>query len=344
MIEHQPLVQLTLARLREFSREPEAVFWIFVFPAILAVALGIAFRNRPPDTVRVMVAAGADAEILASSLRADDDLEATVAPINEALRALRTGRVPLIVLPTEPVTLQYDSTREESRLARLLTDRALQRAAGQEPAVPVQEIRSAERGARYIDFLIPGLLGMNIMGTGMWGVGFGVAQMRQKRLLKRLVASPMRKRDFMLAQILFRMVFLAVEVGFLLSFGVFVLGVPVRGNLATLGLVSAAGGMVFAGLGLLTASRAQTIEGVSGLMNFVMMPMWILSGVFFSYALFPEVLHPFIQALPLTALNDALRAVMLEGASLTSVIGPIAVMGAWTLVSFGVALRIFRWM
>ena len=343
MIEHNPLYQLTMTRLREFLREPEAVFWVFIFPAILAVALGLAFRNQPTEVVPIFVAAGAGAEELASRLDASEDLEVSVAPADDARQALRTGRVPLIVLPTSPITLQYDSTREESRLARLLTDRAIQRSAGQEPIVPLQEIRSAERGARYIDFLIPGLLGMNIMGTGMWGIGFGIAQMRQRKLLKRLVASPMRKSQFLLSQILFRLVFLVIEVGFLVAFGAFILGVPVRGNLATLGLVSAMGGMAFAGLGLLAASRAQTIEGTSGLLNFVMVPMWILSGVFFSYARFPEALHPFIQSLPLTALNDALRAVMLEGAGVADLLAPIGVMAVWCVVSFAVALRIFRW-
>jgi ABC-2 type transport system permease protein len=255
------------------------------------------------------------------------------------------GHVGLIVVPEEGrVTFRFDPTRPDSLLARSRVDDALQRAAGRADPLATRDERTTEPGARYIDFLIPGLLGMNIMGTGMWGVGFGIAQMRQKRLLKRLIASPMRKRDFLWAQILFRLAFLTVEVAFLLSFGVFLLGVPVRGNLMTVALVCVAGGMAFAGLGLLTASRAQTIEGVSGLMNFVMMPMWILSGVFFSYALFPEVLHPFIQALPLTALNDALRAVMLEGASVASVLGPLSVLGAWTLVSFAIALRIFRWL
>lgn len=343
MIEHNPLYQLTMTRLREFLREPEAVFWVFIFPAILAVALGLAFRNQPTEVVQIFVTDGEGAEELATSLDASQDLAASVVSVDDARQALRTGRVPLIVLPTAPITLQYDSTREESRLARLLTDQAIQRAAGQEPIVPLQEIRSAEPGARYIDFLIPGLLGMNIMGTGMWGIGFGIAQMRQRKLLKRLIASPMRKSHFLWSQILFRLVFLAIEVAFLVGFGALVLGVPVRGNLVTLGLVSAMGGMVFAGLGLLAASRAQTIEGTSGILNFVMMPMWILSGVFFSYALFPEVLHPFIQALPLTALNDALRAVMLEGAGLSGVLAPIGVMAAWCAVSFGVALKIFRW-
>ncbi|MEZ4416652.1 MAG: ABC transporter permease [Gemmatimonadota bacterium] len=342
MSEH-PLVQLTLWRFREFIREPEAVFWVFLFPLLLAMALGIAFRNTAPKPVRVGVVAGVGAEALARDLSSDPDLLATVQSEDSARLALRTGEVAMLVRPGSPITLQYDSTREESRLARALTERALQRAAGQPPAVPVQEIRVAERGSRYIDFVLPGLLGMNIMGTSMWGIGFGIAQMRQKKLLKRLLASPMRKRDFLLAQILFRLMFLTLEVAVLLGFGVLLFRVPVRGSIGTVLLVAVMGAFAFAALGLLTASRARTIEGVSGLMNLVMMPMWILSGVFFSYALFPDVVQPVIRALPLTAVNDALRAVMLEGAGVAGILGPLTILAAWTLVAFLAALRIFRW-
>lgn len=342
MSEH-PLVQLTLWRFREFIREPEAVFWVFLFPLLLAMALGIAFRNTAPKPVRVGVVAGVGAEALARDLSSDPDLLATVQSEDSARLALRTGEVAMLVRPGSPITLQYDSTREESRLARALTERALQRAAGQPPAVPVQEIRVAERGSRYIDFVLPGLLGMNIMGTSMWGIGFGIAQMRQKKLLKRLLASPMRKRDFLLAQILFRLMFLTLEVAVLLGFGILLFRVPVRGSIGTVLLVAVMGAFAFAALGLLTASRARTIEGVSGLMNLVMMPMWILSGVFFSYALFPDVVQPVIRALPLTAVNDALRAVMLEGAGVAGILGPLTILAAWTLVAFLAALRIFRW-
>ncbi|HSH76114.1 MAG TPA: ABC transporter permease [Longimicrobiales bacterium] len=338
-----PLVQLTLWRFREFIREPEAVFWVFLFPILLAMALGIAFRDRPAGEVRISVVAAPGAEALARDLDADPDLEVDLADEEEASRALRTGRRALLVRIAPTIALQFDSTREESRLARVLTDRALQRVHGQSPAVPIREIRSVERGSRYIDFVLPGLIGMNIMGTSMWGVGFGIAQMRQKKLLKRLLASPMRRQHFLTAQILFRLLFLALELAALVGFGTLVFGVPVRGGLATVLLVSVVGALSFSALGLLTASRARTIEGISGIMNFVMMPMWILSGVFFSYARFPEAVQPVIRALPLTALNDDLRAVMIEGSPVSSLLGPMAVLSLWAAVSFVAALRIFRW-
>ncbi len=264
-------------------------------------------------------------------------------PTDEAEARLRSGRVALTVRPGAPVTLRYDSTRREGNVARLVVGDALQRAAGREDVAVLREQRVSEPGARYIDFLIPGLLGMNIMGTGLWGVGFGIVKSRQQKLLKRFLASPMRRSHFMLSFMLARMVFLVLEVGAVLLFGYLAFDVPVRGSLGALAAIVGVGAMAFAGLGALVASRAQTTEGVSGLMNLVMVPMWICSGVFFAYSNFPPAMQPFIQALPLTALNDALRAVMLDGVALAGT-GPwLGVVGLWGVASFGLALRIFRW-
>jgi ABC transporter DrrB family efflux protein len=238
---------------------------------------------------------------------------------------------------------RYDSTRTESRLARLEVDEALQRDRGRTDPVLVRDDRTTELGSRYIDFLIPGLLGMNLMGSGLWGVGFSVVQARTKGLLKRFLATPMRKGEYLLSYMLSRLVFLVVEVAALIGFGWLVFDVGVRGSLVALGAVTLVGAFSFSGLGLLVASRAKTVEAVSGLMNLVMLPMWILSGTFFSYARFPEAMQPFVKALPLTGLNDALRGVMIDGASLTHVGVPLGVVAVWGSLSFLVALKIFRW-
>ena len=339
----RPLVELTKWRTREFLRQPEAMFWVFAFPLLLAFALGLAFKNRGPRTMRVAVEQGPDAEALARVLDASDGIEATIMTPDEAGNALRTGKVPLVVASEETLVFRYDSTREESLLARLVANDALQRAEGRSDVRAVRSLGVSEPGARYIDFLIPGLLGLNIMGTGMWGVGFSIVHTRSHMLLKRFVATPMRKSHFLLGYMFSRLVFLAGEVAVLVAFGHFVFGVPVRGSIAALSIVSVLGALAFAGIGVLVASRAKTIEAVSGMMNLVMVPMWVLSGVFFSAAAFPDVMQPVIQALPLTALNDALRAVLLDGASLFAITGWLALLAAWTIGSFGVALKIFRW-
>jgi ABC-type multidrug transport system permease subunit len=337
------ILELTLWRIREFTREPEALFWVFAFPIVLAFALGLAFKSRGPEVVRVAVEAGAGGAALADALNAADRVEAVLLDSAEAHERLRTGRVAIVVRSGDPLVLRYDSTRTESDIARLVVGDALQEAAGRRDVAVIRDVRVTEPGARYIDFLIPGLIGLNIMGTGMWGIGFGIVKARNDKLLKRLLASPMRKSDFMLSFMLARLFFLGFEVGAVLLFGYLMFGVPVRGSVLAIAAIVVLGAMAFSGLGLLVASRARTIEGVSGLMNLVMVPMWILSGVFFAYSHFPEGLQPFIRPLPLTALNDALRAVLLDGAPLLATAGFLGLLVVWGGLSFGVALRIFRW-
>ncbi|OLD02827.1 MAG: hypothetical protein AUI89_02380 [Gemmatimonadetes bacterium 13_1_40CM_3_65_8] len=329
--------------MREFYREPEAVFWVFGFPIVLAFALGLAFRNTGPGKLQVGVAAGPGDSALVAVLDSSPRLIATVLDSATARTRLRTGRIALLVMPGDPLVYRYDTTRTESGLARLQVDEVVQRARGRKDVAAVRDDRVVAPGSRYIDFLIPGLLGMNLLGSGIWGVGFSVVQARQKKLLKRYMATPMKRSDYLLSFILSRLVFLIVEIGFLVGFGWLMFGVAVRGSLATLGGVAILGAFAFAGLGLLVASRARTIEGVSGLMNLVMLPMWILSGTFFSYSRFPDAMIPFVKALPLTALNDALRAVMIDGAALATLGAPLAIVIAWGAVSFVIALRIFRW-
>src|SRR6185503_16072120 len=337
------LHQLTLWRMREFLREPEAMFWVFAFPILLAFALGLAFKNRGPERVKLGSITRNGADELRAAFDSAGGIETLVLDSVEAFNRLRTGRISVLVIPGNPVALRFDSSRQESHIARLVAENALQKAAGRQDPRTVREIKVVEPGSRYIDFLIPGLLGMNIMGTGLWGIGFAVVNARQKKLLKRFLASPMRKSDYMVAHMLARLVFLTVEVVSVLVFAWLVFQVPVNGSTGALAVVVLFGAAAFAGLGLLVASRAKTIEGVSGLMNLVMVPMWICSGVFFSASRFPEVMQPAIKLLPLTALNDALRAVMIDGSGIVSTTGMLAVIAGWGVVSFVIALRIFRW-
>lgn len=341
-----PLVQLTLARMREFLREREAVFWVFVFPVLLACALGIAFRNTAPEEIPVAV----ETQELAAALARQPGIKPMVLPEAEAAQALRTGKVAIVVsgisnLKSEisDYKFRYDPTRPDSRMARLAVDDALQRSLGRTDVTAVQDETVTEPGARYIDFLIPGLIGLNLMGSGMWGLGFAVVQARTQKLLKRFAATPMRRSHYLLSFMLSRLTFLGFEVAAVLVFAWLTFSVAIHGSVLSVAFISLIGAMAFAGLGLLVAARPKTIEGVSGLMNLVMMPMWLLSGTFFSSERFPDFLQPFIKALPLTALNDSLRAIISDGAGLASVWTQLGVMVAWGLVSFFIALRIFRW-
>ncbi len=357
-----PLAELTLTRIREFVREPEVIFWVFIFPVLLACALGLAFRNTAPEKIRIAVEGDAQNAEMAQTLAALEK-SADVMPVvlghEEAAQALRTGNVALVVRVagsqiSDPgsqtsqnafpqLIYRYDPTRPESRTARLAVDDALSRAQGAVNGLSAREETVVEPGARYIDFLIPGLIGLNLMGSGMWGLGFAIVSARGRKLLKRFAATPMRRSHYLLSFILSRLLFLSLEVAALVVFARVVFGVVVRGSLIDVAMCAVVGALAFSGLGLLVAARPRTVEGVSGLMNFVMLPMWLLSGTFFSAARFPQWFQPVIKALPLTALNDVMRAVMNDGMPLMSHWTQLAIVLAWGIVSFVVALRIFRW-
>ncbi|HEY0242267.1 MAG TPA: ABC transporter permease [Gemmatimonadaceae bacterium] len=340
------LVQLTLVRFREFIRQPEAVFWTFVFPILLAVGLGLAFRSKAPEKPKIgIVASTPAAGAIAGALKKDSTLTIEQMDDSAAARALRTAKIALLVIPDGDGTVRYvyDPQRDESVFARLITDQAIQSSAGRVNPVNVVERRVTEKGSRYIDFVIPGLLGMNLMGSGIWGIGFAIVDSRSKRLLKRFMATPMSRAEYLMAFLFSRLAFLILEVVTLLGFGALAFGVPLRGSLVQLGIICLLSALSFSALGLLIASRAKTVEGVSGLMNFVMLPMWIFSGVFFSSSNFPGVVQPLIKALPLTAVNDALRANMLEGTQITALGVEMAVIVAWLVLGFVAALKLFRW-
>ena len=337
--------QLTLARFREFYREPEAVFWVFVFPILLAAGLGIAFRNRPAEASHIAVVRSTANSAIVDSLKNAPGVVVDVLDDTAAANALRTGKIALVVAPRADggVEYRFDEARPESRTARLIVDRAVQHSGGQRDPVSVTDTRVSERGSRYIDFVVPGLLGMNLMGSGIWGIGFAIVDARKKKLLKRLIATPMSRAEYLASFLFFRLSLLVFEVATLIGFGTLVFGVPLRGSFIQLVTICVLSSLAFGGIGLLVASRARTVEGASGLMNLVMLPMWVFSGVFFSSGNFPNAAQPFIQALPLTAVNDALRANMLQGASWSVVGHELIIIAGWLVVCFTLALRLFRW-
>jgi ABC-type multidrug transport system permease subunit len=337
------LIEITIVRTKEFLRESEAIFWVFVFPILLAVVLGFAFRDKPPDKITIGVIDGPHAQQRLAALKTSKFLLPRVVSDAEGRDALRRGKLTMLVGGDGDVIYKFDPTRPDARTAKREADDALQRAAGRRDVVVSREEEVHEQGARYIDFLIPGLIGMNLMSTGMWTMSFAIVSARMKKLLKRLVATPMRKSDYILAQFLSRLVFLITEVTVLVVFGWVVFGVRVNGSLITVAIICIAGGFAWSGIGFLTSSRARTIEGVSGIMNLIMMPMWLCSGVFFSYERFPDSVKPFIRVLPLTLLNDALRAVVNDAAGLPQISLQLGLLAVWGIVTFIIGLKIFRW-
>jgi ABC-2 type transport system permease protein len=349
-----PLGQMVLARVREFTREPEALFWVYGFPILMIILLGVAFRNQGVEQITVDVEQGPSAEAITESLAGapDGKFVARVVSSDEGRTRLRQAKTALVVVAKPASTddgkpgyeYVFDPSRPDSVLARNAVDDVLQRAAGRQDVVRVTAQEFQEPGGRYIDFLVPGLLGASLMGGGLWGVGFVTVDMRIRKLLKRFLATPMKKTDFLGGIMISRMMFMVPEVIVLLVFARLAFGVVIYGSLFAVLALVLLGAVTFSGLGLLVASRAKTLETVSGLMNLVMLPMWLLSGIFFSSDRFPEAVQPIIRALPLTALIDSLRAVMQEGATLWSQLPQIGWLAAWAVVTFTLALRWFRWM
>ncbi len=344
---YSPMWQIVISRVREFYREPEALFWVYGFPILMVVGLGIAFRNQPIEKITVDVEAGPRAAEVVETLAGNSRFVVAAFSDEQSRLRLRTGKTDLVVSvasDTQPhYEFLYDPSRPPSLLARNAVDDALERAAGRQDVATVTEQEFNEPGGRYIDFLVPGLLGMSLMGGGMWGVGFVTVDMRIRKLLKRFLATPMRKSDFLAGIMASRMLFMVPEVIVLVLFARLVFDVRVFGSILAVIFLILLGAVMFSGLGLLMAARPRTLEAVSGLMNLVMLPMWMLSGIFFSSDRFPDFVQPLIKLLPLTSLIDSLRAVMQDGASLASQWSPIALMVAWSVVSFAAALKWFRW-
>src|SRR5690349_13602551 len=256
-----PLLELTKIRWREFLREKEAVFWVFVFPVLMTFALGIAFRNSAPEKTLVAIEGdpqSASVIELSTALAQSPEITASILSPDGATKALRSGKVSIVVKPQNgSYDYRFDPTRPESRTSRMLVDDALQRAKGRNDVVHTAEERITEPGARYVDFLVPGLIGMNMMGSGLWGLGFTVVIARSRKILKRFAATPMRRSHYLFSFMLSRLVFLVLEVGAVVVFAWLVFNFTVRGSWLTLILVTMLGGFTFSGLGLLVAARSE---------------------------------------------------------------------------------------
>jgi len=341
-----PLMALSATRIREFFREPGALFWTFGFPLLLTVALGVAFRTEGPARAAVAVVAGPAAAAVSPVLAADPTLKVEVLTAQEAAARLRTGDVLVVIDPAPAggaVVYRFDPSRPDALAARRVVDDRLQRHAGRADPVPTRDETAIRRGARYIDWLVPGLLGFQLLNGGMWGAAWNITQARQRRLLKRLAATPMRRRHYLLSFRVAGLLFVPLQVVVLFSFARLLFGVTVHGSLVAVLAMGLLGSYSFAGLGLLCASRAQNSETANGLINLVTLPMYMLCGVFFSSSRFPAAVQPVIRILPLGAFNEAMRHVVNDGASICAQGFPLAVLLAWAVVSSTVALRLFRW-
>ena len=348
------LLELTRVRFLEFVRDPAALFWVFGFPILLTVVLGIAFRDQAPERYSAAVVGEGAAELSLRLTEASRQIGANQIsflpmPVEEARAELRSGRIELSIhieggsAAERAFLYRYDPKRPGVSAARLAADNLLQKVFGRKDAIQVREERVQEAGGRYVDYFVPGLIGLNIMGSSMWGMGYALVDSRRRKLLKLYAVTPMNRAHFLLSFALSRLLFLGLEIGLLILFGYAVFDVEVRGSFFLLGMTALLGTVAFMGLSFLIASRTESTEVAAGWMNFVQLPMWLFSGSFFSYHRFPDVVIPWIRALPLTAINDAARSVMNRGAGLSSFWLEWTILALWGGVSFALALRMFRW-
>jgi ABC-type polysaccharide/polyol phosphate export permease len=346
------LAELARMRLLLLVRQPEIVFWAFVFPVLLSMVLGLAFRAREDVVSRVGVldarAAGERSPMPAGLAAALEEGEIELVERADGaalLEGVQAGALDaaLVVDESGALTVRYDAGREASALAALRVEAALGRATqGAAPGALVAEPLDG-RGVRYVDWFVPGLLGLSVMSTSIWAIGFAFVEARQKLQLKRFLVTPVKRSSFLFSFVLARCALLVFEVALLLFFARLVLHVPFRGSYASFFVIALVGALVFAGIGVLLGSRSRTPESAAGLINLTMMPMGLCSGVFFSYERFSEVLQPLIRLLPLTAFVDALRAVALEGAPLAEQGGRLRLLLLWGGLAFWVGRVIFRW-
>lgn len=349
-----PIFMLIRTRLLEFSRRPAAVFWTYVFPLVMMFILGSAFRSQGESQSQVAIVAGEQGSKLQATLKASPELAVTMVSPDEGLRMLRSGRLALLIRASnrtdessrqeaERWEFVYDPQRPGGRLAELLVREQIRVESGFVDEQHVDKVPYSEPGGRYIDFLVPGLIGMVLLGGGLWGVGYAIVDMRIRKLLKRFLATPMRKSDFLLGIVFSRLLFVVPQILIILWASHLAFSVAIHGPWIDFLVVVLLGGLQFAGVGLLIASRAKTMETMSGLINLVMLPMWTLSGIFFSYENFPEMMHVPIRLLPLTPLLDVLRGIMLDGQSLWAFPLEMTLILFWTIGTFVIALWFFRW-
>jgi len=336
------LRQVALTMFREFIRSKEAVFWTYAFPVLMAMVLGLAFGTKGNEPSRVAIVESASAAGLLAAFDGAPTIDADVRPRDEADRALRASEVDLVIAGS-PGTWEawFDEQRAASRLARFAVEDILS-PRERRPADHAVH-KAATNGDRYIDFLIPGLIGLNLLGAGMWGIGFNLVHLRIKNMMRRLIVAPMEKAEFLLAFLVSRLGLVVLDALVIVAFGMLVFDVPVNGSWFLLIGLIALGAMSTTALGLVVASRPTTTEGVSGIMNLVTLPMWLMGGSFFATSYFPDYFRPLVNAMPLTHINDALRAVMIQGADISTVWPQVAFLAVFTLAGFTIALRIFRW-
>ena len=364
------LFQLVISQFKLFFREPGVVFWSFGFPVVMAWILGIAFANKGEILRNVAIVTENPAVVSAlpkwlheksgtvdNQLSGEAELEWEVGmnagdqarfrframSEEEAVLALKRGQISLWIegSPETNLSYRFDPDNADARLTYLLLETAFREKKSSELKAEIRPLTIV--GIRYVDFLIPGLMAMSIMNACLWGIGWNLIELRIKKLLRRIVATPLRKSIFLISHGLNRMILSAAEMLLLYIFAYFYFDIRIQGSLLALALVFLSGYCAFAGIAILISSRVQNTQSGNGMINIVTMPMFILSGIFFSYHNFPDWLIPYVEVLPLTMLTNSLRGIITEGIGLAQVIQPSLGLFGIGAVCFALGLKLYLW-
>tara|TARA_Y100001980_G_C14556910_1_gene353408 strand:+ start:44112 stop:45167 length:1056 start_codon:yes stop_codon:yes gene_type:complete len=347
------LILLTGVELKEYIREPGVLFWAIFFPILLALGLGLAFSGggEMEKTVAI-VCADTDctfpydlSEESKGKLLGNEKIGYTRYQFektswDESILMLKKGMISMILkVDGEDIQYHFDPNNAEANYAYLQLSAAIKGEAPDPGNITVLE----QAGTRYIDFLIPGLLAMGVMMSCMWGISYSNVDRRNKKLLRRMVATPMKKYNYVASQLVSRLMLSAIEVLLLVGITKWIFDISVTGSILAVVLLVIAGNVAFTGLAILIASRTANTQIANGLINLVVMPMMIMSGIYFSYHNFPDFMIAVIQFLPLTILADSIRTVFLEGATLINVLPQMISLFVFGLVSYGLGIRIYKW-
>jgi ABC-2 type transport system permease protein len=370
------LWQLTSSLFKEIIREPGVLFWGILFPILMSLGLGIAFTKKA-DTIRKVgvISAGDNSHVTDTGsvlfnfldknceknsqadtdswkwklILKDEKLGNSIFLFREmewqkAMMALKRGTINIVLVEKEGHTeYHFDPMNADAQLTYLKLNSLIGSRLIVETA-PAEYVRPLTvTGTRYIDFLVPGLITMGVMMSSMWGISYGIIEKRSKKLLRRLVATPMRKSHFLVALITVRIAMNFLESLILIVFALFAFKMVIQGDISALILLFLAGNIAFSGIAVFVSSHTSNTEVGNGLINFVVMPMMVLSGIFFSYHNFPDWSIPFIQKIPLTMFTDGIRSIFNEGAGYKDVALPILILTATGALFFTIGLKIFKW-
>ena len=365
-IKNTQLYQLTYTFFLETIREPDVLFWGILFPVLISIGLGLAFTQASESKFHIMIVEENQTELdsllniyavrslkneketftwkIEDKIIGNTEFNFTRSDWKSAIVSLKRGESELIVADSVgEIRYHFDPLNSQAQLAYMKLSALIKSPASTVNAGENQINPLTLKGVRYIDFLVPGILSMGVMSSIMWGISYTIIERRSQKLLRRMVATPMRKSNFLISFMLVRILMNTVEALILLFFAWLLFGIHIQGNIGALVVLFLAGNIAFTGLAVLISTRTAKTEVGTGWINAVQMPMMILSGIFFSYHHFPEWSIGAIKLLPLTALTDGIRSIFNEGAGWMEILTPSIALSGFGIICFVVGLRLFKW-